>query len=91
MANERRRACAEKRGGLAEVLRLDWQDEEGRLAFEPQDSLTPETLYDARWAVLVLRQATGRLEQEQAAAGKSEVFQMLKGFLGDEGARVVSP
>jgi DNA-directed RNA polymerase specialized sigma24 family protein len=87
MANERRRAYAEKRGGRAEVLRLDWQDEEGRLAFEPQDSLPLETLYDARWALLLLRQATGQLEQEQAAAGKSEAFQMLKGFLGDEGAR----
>jgi DNA-directed RNA polymerase specialized sigma24 family protein len=36
MANERRRAYAEKRGGRAEVLRLDWKDEEGRLAFEPK-------------------------------------------------------
>jgi len=87
MANERRRACAEKRGGLAEVLRLDWQDEEGRLAFEPQDSLTPETLYDARWALLVVRRATGRLEQEQLAAGKGEAFGTLKSFLGEDGCR----
>jgi RNA polymerase sigma factor (sigma-70 family) len=87
MANENRRVYAKKRGGRAEVLRLDWQDEEGRAAFEPHDPLTPETLYDARWALLLLRGATGQLEQEQAAAGKSEAFQLLKGFLGDEGVR----
>ena len=51
MANETRRAGAEKRGGRAEVLPMDWQDEEHRLRIEPPDPLTPETLYDARWAV----------------------------------------
>ena len=42
-------AFAEKRGGRAEVIRLDWQDAETRLVFEPEDRLTPETLYDAQW------------------------------------------
>jgi len=87
MAVETRRARAEKRGGRAEVLRLDWQDEEGRLAFEPRTPITAETLYDARWALLLLRRATGRLEQEQVVAGKGEAFRTLKGFLGEEGAR----
>jgi hypothetical protein len=87
MANEGRRARTERRGGQAELVRLDWRDEEGRLAFELRDPLTPETLYDARWALLVLRRATGQLEQEQTAAGKGEAFRVLKGFLGDEGTR----
>jgi RNA polymerase sigma factor (sigma-70 family) len=87
MANEARRAGAEKRGGRVEIVRLDWQDEEGRLSFEPEDPLTAETLFDARWALLLLRRATDQLEQEQRAAGKSAAFQMLKAFLGGEGAR----
>jgi RNA polymerase sigma factor (sigma-70 family) len=37
MANETRRAAAEKRGGRVEIVRLDWRDEEGRLSFEPED------------------------------------------------------
>ena len=86
-ANETRRAGAEKRGGRTEVLPLDWQDEEHRLRIEPPDPLTPETLYDARWALLLLRRATGQLEREQAAAGKGAAFQTLKAFLGGEGAR----
>jgi RNA polymerase sigma-70 factor (ECF subfamily) len=87
MANESRRARTKKRGGGAKMLRLDWEDEEGRLAFEPQDPLTPETLYDARWALLVLGRATRRLEQEQMAAGRVDAFWTLKSFLGDEGTR----
>jgi len=84
MAAETRRARAEKRGGRAELIRLDWQDAETRLVFETEDRLTPETLYDAQWALLVLRHATERLEQEQGAAGKAEIFRTLKGFLGRE-------
>jgi RNA polymerase sigma factor (sigma-70 family) len=87
MANETRRAGAEKRGGRIEIVRLDWQDEEGGLSFEPKDPLTAEILYDARWALLLLRRATGQLEQEQVAAGKGAAFQVLKAFLGGEGAR----
>jgi RNA polymerase sigma factor (sigma-70 family) len=82
MATETRRAHAEKRGGHAELIRLDWQVAETRLIFEPEDSLTPETLYDAQWALLLLRQAAERLEEEQARAGKATTFRVLKGFLG---------
>jgi RNA polymerase sigma factor (sigma-70 family) len=81
MASEARRARAEKRGGRVELIRLDWADAESRLAFEPEDRLTPETLYDAQWALLLLRNATQRLEQEQAATRSAEAFQTLKGFL----------
>src|SRR5260370_42182004 len=65
-AMERRRADTEKRGGRAQVIRIDWQDAEGRIAFEPEDSLTPETLYDAPCAPELLGPATRRLEQEHA-------------------------
>jgi RNA polymerase sigma factor (sigma-70 family) len=87
IAAETRRARTEKRGGRVEVVRLDWEDEEGRVAFEPSDQLTPETLYDARWALLLLGRATRQLEQEQAAAGKGEAFETLKCFLGEDGSR----
>ena len=85
MSVETRRARAEKRGGGAELIRLDWEDAEAGIAFEPADQLTPETLYDAQWALLLLRRATERLQQEQAVAGKAETFRTLKGFLGGDG------
>jgi RNA polymerase sigma factor (sigma-70 family) len=87
MSKERRRAKAEKRGGQAELIRIDWQDAEGRIGFEPRDSLTPETLYDARWALEMLGRATRRLEQEQITMGKGDAFHVLRSFLGDEGGR----
>jgi RNA polymerase sigma factor (sigma-70 family) len=86
-AMERRRADTEKRGGRTQVIRIDWQDAESRIAFEPEDPLTPETLYDARWAMELLGRATRRLEQEQAALGKAQAFRTLRLFLGDEGGR----
>jgi DNA-directed RNA polymerase specialized sigma24 family protein len=87
MSGENRKVRAEKRGGRAELLSFDCRDAEARLSLEPTDRLTPETLYDAQWALLLLQGATERLEQEQAAAGKGETFQTLKGFLGGDGGR----
>jgi RNA polymerase sigma-70 factor (ECF subfamily) len=84
---EIRRARREKRGGCAELIRLDWENAEGRLAFEPADRLTPETLYDAQWALLLLGRATEQLRQEHEASGKAQIFEALQGFLGDEGPR----
>jgi RNA polymerase sigma factor (sigma-70 family) len=84
MAAESRLARAEKRGGRAELIRMDWRDAEARLGFEPEDRLTPERLYDAQWALLLLERATYRLEQEQTMAGKAEAFRTLKSFLGSE-------
>lgn len=84
MAMQYRRAEAEKRGGRAEIVRIDWQDAEQRIAFEPVDTLSPETLYDARWALELLGRATRRLEQEQKTLGKSQAYRTLRPFLGDQ-------
>ena len=81
---EHRRAGAEKRGGRVELVWIDWQKAEERTVFEPEDRLTPETLYDARCALELLERATRRLEREQAARGNAEMFRTLRLFLGDE-------
>ena len=85
MAAEARQAHAQKRGGRAKLIRLDGQEAEARLRLEPEERLTPETIYDAQWALVLLRRATERLQHEQEAAGKAQAFQTLKGFLGDDG------
>jgi hypothetical protein len=53
MAMERRRAGAEKRGGRAELIRIDWQDAESRIAFEPEVHALCEALVQARGRVRV--------------------------------------
>jgi RNA polymerase sigma factor (sigma-70 family) len=85
MMAETRRERAEKRGGRAELIRFEWQDAEASLGFKAEDQVTPEALYDAQWALLLLRRATERLQQEQVALGKAEAFRTLKGFLGGAG------
>jgi len=64
----------------------DVDDAESRIAFEPEDPLTPETIYDARCALELLGRATRRLEQEETALGKAQAFCTLRLFL-DEGVR----
>jgi RNA polymerase sigma factor (sigma-70 family) len=84
---EQRRAHAEKRGGRAQMVWIDWRDAESRVGLEPAEGLTPETVFDARWAFELLSRATRRLEQEQTARGKAQIFYILRPFLGDEGTR----
>ncbi|MBW0000874.1 MAG: sigma-70 family RNA polymerase sigma factor [Verrucomicrobia bacterium] len=85
---EQRRAQAEKRGGRAQMVRIDWKEAESRVDLAPADGLTPETVFDARWAFELLNRATRRLEQEQTTRGKAQMFSILRPYLGDEGARV---
>jgi RNA polymerase sigma factor (sigma-70 family) len=81
LANERDRAGAAKRGGRCSVLSLDFASAADRYRREPADTLTPEKLFERRWALTLLDQALERLGQEFARSGKGEVFEGLKGTL----------
>jgi RNA polymerase sigma-70 factor (ECF subfamily) len=86
LSNERDRARALKRGGATPPLSLDVETAEGTYQLEGRDDLTPEKLFDARWATLLLDRALSRLREGYAASGKSATFDRLKGFLtGDAG------
>src|SRR5208282_4808198 len=43
--------------------------------------LTPEKIFDARWAMTVLGEALKQLRQEYASQGKTSKFEALKAFL----------
>ena len=64
LSNERDRARAQKRGGGLAPISIDAQDAEGRYLLEPADPMTPEKLYERRWALTVLDQALARLQKE---------------------------
>lgn len=85
LANEWRASTALKRGGGATILSLDALAAEGRYAHEPVDPLTPERLYERRWALTVLERVLSRLHAECAADGNAARFEALKGFLTGEG------
>jgi RNA polymerase sigma factor (sigma-70 family) len=86
LSDERKRAQALKRGGGKPILswEADLVDGEGG---EPAGSeLTPDRVYDRRWAITLLERSVGRLRQEYALAGRVELFEALRQFpLADRG------
>jgi|SRR5437867_3822964 len=63
LANEWDRATAQKRGGGRAVfsLDIDADDAERRYRREPGHALTPERIFDRRWALTTLEQALEEL------------------------------
>jgi RNA polymerase sigma-70 factor (ECF subfamily) len=87
LANEHDRACALKRGGGRASLSLDLEGAEGRYGREPSHDLTPDKLFERRWALTLLDRVLARLREEFMAKGKAETFDRLRVFLvGDRGA-----
>jgi RNA polymerase sigma-70 factor (ECF subfamily) len=86
LANEHDRARAKKRGGGRPLLSLDAADAEGRYRAEPAGGLTPEKLFERRWALALLDQVMARLRGEFEAKDKGRLFDRLRGFLvGEKG------
>ena len=79
MANERRAALRQKRGGDAQIFSLDEQDAEERYRHEPADNLAPDRIFERRWAETILSRVLDRLEAEYT--GHTMRFDELKVFL----------
>jgi RNA polymerase sigma factor (sigma-70 family) len=71
-----------KRGGNIHFVSLDFDGGEDRYNKEPADALTPEKIFDARWAMTLLDQTIENLKTEYDAQGKAALFETLKPFLG---------
>ena len=84
LADESDRARALKRGGDREFLFLDAEEAESRYELERADQLTPEKIFDARWAMALLSRAEKRLQEECVRAGESARFEILRPFVGVE-------
>ncbi len=78
LSNERDRARAQKRGGAQGPLSLDFENAESNYQIEPIDQLTPEKIFDRRWALGILERAINRLRQAYTADGKAVLFDQLK-------------
>jgi DNA-directed RNA polymerase specialized sigma24 family protein len=64
LSNERAHGRAAKRGGGAPLLPIDMETAEGRYALEPREDLTPERLFERRWAIMLLDGALADVEKE---------------------------
>jgi RNA polymerase sigma-70 factor (ECF subfamily) len=87
LANEWDKATAEKRGGGRAVFSFDINpdDAESRYRREPAHQVTPERIFDRRWALTLLEQTLAALEAESAAEGKRELYEALKPTLTADG------
>src|SRR5947207_2396956 len=80
LADEHDRAVAHKRGAGQPLISLDALDGEARYALEPADEVSPDKLFERRWATTVLEQAWTCLEAEYVAEGKADLFRELRRF-----------
>jgi RNA polymerase sigma-70 factor (ECF subfamily) len=87
LANRTRNARAIKRGGHCQTLSLDFNQGEERYLHEPSHDLTPERVFERRWATALLDKTVARLRAEYVAQGKLPLFEQLAPHLGgDAGA-----
>ncbi len=84
LAEQQRQARRLKRGGGQCTISWDSQTAEERYRLEPADPLTPEQVYDRRWALTLLDTVLSRLAVEQSDAGKEQIFAQLKDHLWGE-------
>ncbi len=86
LAGEWRKAHALKRGGAVEILSLDFDSAEESYKLEPSHKLSPEAIYERRWALGLLQRALTDLQEQYEKAGNRELFDALKGYLGGDDA-----
>ncbi len=72
---------AKKRGGDRSIFSLEFDDGEQRYQREPVDGMTPEKLFERRWALELLNNAMSNLSAHYKSNGKLRHFQELKVFL----------
>ena len=72
---------AQKRGGGVKIVSIDVDHAELRYAEEPHVEEDPALLFDRRWINTVLENSERDLRHEWMESGKSDEFELLKGFL----------
>jgi len=81
LINDWEKSRALKRGGCHTLISWDERSAEDRYRAEPVDGLTPELIYERRWAVALLDQVMARLRNQYEANGKSKLFDALKPYV----------
>ena len=76
----------QKRWAGQAILSFDATAAEQRYVLEPADQMTPEKIFERRWAVALLEQVLRHLAEEYCRKGKEELFEALQHFLTSDGA-----
>ncbi len=81
LANEWDKARAQKRGGGAAHLSLDWQTADSKFQVADTTEPSPDKAFDREWALALLAKVIERLQKECEAEGRGKLFEQLKVFL----------
>ena len=83
LVNERQRRNAKKREGGRTILSLDldFADADRRYLVEPSTDVTPERLYEQRWALTLLGNVLADLRKEFEESGATDRYEVLEEFL----------
>ncbi len=82
--NDWHKQHALKRGGQRQIVSWDELAAEGLYSQEPVDEVTPEKLFERRWAFALVEGVLGRLRHEYEAIGKQALFAKLEPSLTTE-------
>lgn len=76
-SNYRREENAQKRGGSATVLSLDFEEAESRLELDDEKCRDPDEFFDRHWALGVMREARDSVREKYCSEGKLKLFECL--------------
>ena len=72
---------AKKRGGGCVIFRLDAGDAETAWKNLPADGVSPDVIFDRQWALQLLDGVMQGLRDTYAKAGKTDLFDELRGYI----------
>ena len=79
--DEWRRGNRQKRGGGMTFISTAAAEAECRYSAEPSHDLSPDRLFERRWAEAVLEKVLSRLRLDYGSTGRAEVYSQLQQFL----------
>jgi RNA polymerase sigma-70 factor (ECF subfamily) len=88
LANEWDKAQAQKRGGGKQFISINAEAAETTFVVQPAENISPEKIFERRWALTLLDETLARLRDEYRASNKAELFEQIKETLTGERASI---
>jgi RNA polymerase sigma factor (sigma-70 family) len=81
LSHERARAGALKRGGGTATVPLDVIAAESSYVSQANPQMSPENVFEHRWAMTVISRAMSRLSEDARSSGSERRFELLRPYL----------